>query len=206
MIKIDALINNIVEEVKSKLSVMVEASGRHVHLSQKDADALFGKGYQFKIKKELSQPGQYAYEERVDITGPKGTIKNVAILGPCRSKTQIEVSMTDARQLGINAPVRLSGDIDNTPGCKISNSNNSIDVSEGVIVARRHIHVTPEDAEKFNIKNNDTLKIKIFAGRPLIFDDICARISKDFSTAVHIDYDEANACGFTADAVGMLVK
>lgn len=206
MINIDTLINSIVEEIKSKLSVMVEASGRHVHLSQQDADTLFGKGYEFKIKKELSQPGQYAYEERVDITGPKGTIKNVAILGPCRKSTQVEVSLTDARQLGINAPVRLSGDIANTPGCTITNGNSSINVPEGVIVARRHIHVTPQDARKFGIKDNDILKIKVFAKRPLIFDDICARISKDFATAVHIDYDEANACGFTADTVGIIVK
>ena len=114
--------------------------------------------------------------------------------------------MTDARQLGINAPVRLSGDIADTPGCKISSANGEINVSQGVIVARRHIHVTPEDAKRFNIKDNDILKIKVFAKRPLIFDDICARISKDFSTAVHIDYDEANACGFTADAIGIIVK
>ncbi len=206
MIKIDSLIENIVEEVKSKLSVLVEASGRHVHLSRDDADALFGKGYEFKIKKPLSQPGQYACEERVDIAGPKGTIKNVAILGPCRGKTQIEISMTDARQLGINAPVRLSGDVEDTPGCKILNNDKEINVSKGVIVARRHIHITPEDAKKFNVRNNDVLKVKVFAERPLIFDDICARISKDFSTAVHIDYDEANACGFSADTVGIIVK
>lgn len=206
MIKIETLIDNIVETVKSKLSVLVEASGRHVHLSREDADVLFGKGYEFKIKKDLSQPGQYACEERVDITGPKGTIKNVAILGPCRGKTQIEISMTDARQLGINAPVRLSGDIEDTPGCKISNGSKEINVSQGVIVARRHIHITPEDAKKFNIRNNDVLKIKVFADRPLIFDDICVRISKNFSTAVHIDYDEANACGFSKDAVGIIIK
>ncbi len=206
LIKIEALINNLVEEVKSKVSVLVEASGRHVHLSRDDADALFGKGHVFKIKKELSQPGQFACVERVDITGPKGTIKNVAILGPCRSKTQVEISMTDARQLGINAPVRLSGDVKNTPGCKITNGDKSIETNEGVIIARRHIHVTPQDAQKFNIKDNDILKIKVFANRPLIFDDICARISNDFSTAVHIDYDEANACGFSADTVGIIVK
>ena len=206
MINIDTLISNIVEEIKTKISVMVEASGRHVHLSQPDADTLFGKGYEFKIKKELSQPGQYAYEERVDITGPKGTIKNVAILGPCRNSTQIEVSLTDARQLGINAPVRLSGDIADTPGCTISNGSTSINTPNGVIVAKRHIHITPEDAEKFNIKNNDILKIKVFAKRPLIFDDICARISKDFATSVHIDYDEANACGFTPGTVGIILK
>ncbi len=114
--------------------------------------------------------------------------------------------MTDARQLGIDAPVRLSGDIANTPGCKISNGNNEITTSGGVIIARRHIHVTPDDAQRFNIKNNDILKIKVFAKRPLIFDDICARISEDFSTSVHIDYDEANACGFMSDTVGIIVK
>lgn len=114
--------------------------------------------------------------------------------------------MTDARQLGIKAPVRLSGDTENTPGCKITNGNKSIDATEGVIVAKRHIHVTPEDATRFGIKDNDVLKIKVFAERPLIFDDICARISEKFSTAVHIDYDEANACGFNADTVGIIVK
>ncbi len=206
MIKIEGLINNIAEEVKSKLSVPVEASGRHVHLSREAADILFGKDYSFTIVKELSQPGQYAYKERVDIEGPKGTIKNVAILGPCRSKTQVELSMTDARQLGINAPVRLSGDVENTPGCKISNGGNSLEINEGVIIARRHIHVTPEDAKRFNIKDNDNLKIKVFTDRPLIFDDIYARISDKFSTAVHIDYDEANACGFKINAVGIIVK
>ncbi|MEE1043718.1 MAG: ethanolamine utilization phosphate acetyltransferase EutD [Clostridia bacterium] len=203
---IDRLINAIVDEIKNKMSVVIEASGRHVHLSQDDADRLFGKGYNFTVKKELSQPGQFAYAERVDIAGPKGTIKNVAILGPCRKSTQVEVSQTDARILGINAPVRLSGDIKDTPGCTITNGDKTIRVDEGVIVARRHIHITPEDAQRFNVKDNDILKIKVFAKRPLIFDDICARISKDFSTAVHIDYDEANACGFTADTVGIIVK
>lgn len=206
MIVIDRLINAIVDEIKNKMSVVIEASGRHVHLSQDDADRLFGKGYNFTVKKELSQPGQFAYAERVDIAGPKGTIKNVAILGPCRKSTQVEVSQTDARILGINAPVRLSGDIKDTPGCTITNGDKTIRVDEGVIVARRHIHITPEDAQRFNVKDNDILKIKVFAKRPLIFDDICARISKDFSTAVHIDYDEANACGFTADTVGIIVK
>ncbi len=206
MIKIDALINKIAEEIKSKCCVLVEASGRHVHLSREDADLLFGKDYKFNVKKELSQPGQYAYVERVDIEGPKGVLKNVAILGPCRDKTQVEVSMTDARQLGINAPVRLSGDIANTPGCKITNGDKSINIHEGVIVAKRHIHVTPEDAKRFGIKNNENLKIKVFAERPLIFDGICARISEKFSTAVHIDYDEANACGFKPDSVGLIVK
>lgn len=206
MIKIDLLINNIAEEIKRKIGVLVEASGRHVHLSREDADSLFGKGYEFKILKELSQPGQYAYAERVDVTGPKGTLKRVAILGPCRNKTQVEVSMTDARILGIDAPVRLSGDINNTPGCKITVGDKTIEKSEGVIIAKRHIHVTPEDAKRFEIKNNDVLKIKVFGERPLIFDDIVARISSNFSTAVHIDYDEANACGFKNGSAGIIVR
>ena len=184
----------------------MEASGRHVHLSQADADTLFGKGYNFKIKKELSQPGQYAYEERVDVTGPKGTIKNVAILGPCRDKTQVELSATDARMLGIDAPVRLSGDVENTPGCKITNGDKTIEKEKGVIVAKRHIHITPQDAKRLNVSDNEVLKIKVFAKRPLIFDDVIARISEKFSTAVHIDYDEANACGFSLTAKGIIIK
>lgn len=188
------------------MSVMVEASGRHVHLSRSDADILFGKGYTFTIKKQLSQPGQYAYEERVTLTGPKGVIRNVAILGPCRDKTQIEISMTDARVLGIDAPVRLSGDISGTPGCTVSSSTASIEPKEGVIVAKRHIHLTPEDAARFKVKDNDTLKIKVFAKRPVIFEDLSARVSGKFSTAVHIDYDEANACGFTADCRGLIIQ
>ena len=177
-----------------------------MHLSKEDADILFGKDYEFKIVKELSQPGQYAYEERVDVKGPKGILKNVAILGPCRNKTQVELSMTDARVLGIDAPVRLSGDINNTPGCIISAGGNSIEKNEGVIVAKRHIHITPQDAKRFNVKNDEVLKIKVFGERPLIFDDIVARISDKFSTSVHIDYDEANACGFKNGNTGLIIR
>lgn len=202
----EQIVNAIVNEIKSRMSVMVEASGRHIHLSRHDANALFGKDYEFTIKKELSQPGQYAYEERVTLTGPKGVIRNVAILGPCRKDTQIEISATDARVLGISAPVRLSGDIKNTPGCTVSSETASIEVPQGVIIAKRHIHLTPQDAERFHIKDNDILKIKVFAERPVIFEDLNARISKDFRTAVHIDYDEANACGFTKDTVGLIIQ
>ena len=188
------------------MSVMVEASGRHVHLSKDDADKLFGKDYNFTVKKELSQPGQYAYEERVTVTGPKGVIRNVAILGPCRKDTPVEISMTDSRVLGIKAPTKLSGDIDGTPGCTISTERASIDIPKGVIVAKRHIHLTPEDAKRFNVKDNDSLKIKVFADRPLIFEDLTARISDKFQTSVHIDYDEANACGFKNDTVGLIIQ
>lgn len=202
----ELLVDSIVDEIKSKMSVLVEASGRHVHLSQSDADILFGKGYKFKIKKALSQPNQYAYEERVTLTGPKGVIRNVAILGPCRKETQIEISMTDARVLGIDAPVRLSGNTDDTPGCTISTEAASIETKKGVIIAKRHIHLTPYDAKRFNVKDKDNVKIKVFAKRPLIFEDTEARVDEGFSTAMHIDYDEANACGFFNNCKGIIIQ
>ena len=202
----EEIVNAIVDEIKDRFSVMIEASGRHIHLSREDADKLFGKGYTFTIKKELSQPGQFAYEERVTLTGPKGVIRNVAILGPCRKETQVEISLTDARVLGIDAPVRLSGDISNTPGCTVSSPSASVEIKQGVIIAKRHIHLTPEDAARFNVKDNDSVKLKIYADRPVIFEDLIARISKQFSTAVHIDYDEANACGFKNGCRGLIIQ
>lgn len=200
------IVDSIVDEIKDKMSVMVEASGRHIHLSQDDADILFGKGYKFTIKKELSQPGQFAYNERVTIKGPKGEIKNVAILGPCRNNTQVEISLTDARALGIDAPIRLSGDILNTPGCTVFSNTAKINIKNGVIVAKRHIHVTPCDAKKYNIENNDEVKIKIFSKRPVIFENVVARVSDKFKTSFHIDYDEANSCGFKNECVGIIIQ
>lgn len=206
-LNIDAIVNSVVDELKERLFVMMEASGRHVHLSRHAVEQLFGPGYQLKKTKELSQPGQYACEERVSITGPKGTISKVVVLGPERSRTQVEISLTDALSLGVKAPVRLSGDIDDTPGIKITNplNGNFIDIKEGLIVAKRHIHITPEDAEKFHVKSGDSIKIKVFGERPVILEDVDVRVSKDFRTAVHIDYDEANACGFTKDTKGMVI-
>lgn len=199
------IVDEIVDEIKEKMSVMVEASGRHIHLSQDDADILFGKGYKFTVKKELSQPGQYAYTERVTIKGPKGEIKNVAVLGPCRSHTQVEISLTDSRILGIDAPIRLSGDISNTPGCTVYSDTAKKDIKNGVIIAKRHIHITPCDAEKYNIKNNDTVKIKVFSKRPVIFENVVARVSDKFKTSFHIDYDEANSCGFSDNCRGIII-
>lgn len=203
----DEIIDSIVKEIKQKLFVMVEASGRHVHLSRHAVEQLFGPGYQLTYRKDLSQPGQFACKERVSITGTKGTIANVIVLGPERSHTQAEVSMTDALTLGVKAPVRLSGDIDHTPGIKITNplNGNFIEIKEGLIVAKRHIHITPEDAAKFGVTNGQMIKIKVFGNRPVIFEDVDVRVSKDFSTAVHIDYDEANACGFVAGTKGIIV-
>lgn len=203
---LDTIINEVVHELKEKVFIEVEASGRHVHLSRTDADVLFGKGYAFTKIKDLSQPGQYACRERVTLTGPKGSLKNVIILGPERKETQVEVSLTDALILGIKSPIRQSGDIVGTPGITVSNEGKEIVLSKGLIVAKRHIHITEEDAKKFAVKDGEIIKIKVFGDRPLIFDDMVVRVSKDFKTYIHIDYDEANACGFKAGTLGMIIK
>lgn len=205
-VNVDHIVSAVIHEIREKLFVEVEASGRHVHLSQHDLETLFGVGYQLTPVKDLSQPGQYACKERVTITGPKGSIKNVIILGPVRKESQVEISLTDALTLGIKAPIRNSGDISGTPGITICNEGKCLDLNEGVIVARRHLHITPQDARKFDVSDGDIIKVKVFGERPLIFDDVIVRVSDKFHTDVHIDYDEANACGFTKGTKGLIVK
>ena len=201
---IERIANEIVNELKEKLFIPVEASGRHIHLSRADADSLFGEGYQFTKVKDLSQPGQYACKERVTVTGPKGSIHNVIVLGPERKQSQMEVSLTDALALGIKAPVRQSGDTKGSPGITVTNGSRSVTLAEGIIVAKRHIHMTPEDAQKFNVKDGEIVKVS--GSRPVIFEDTVVRVSKDFRTYMHIDYDEANACGYNKDSWGIIVK
>jgi len=195
-ILIDSIVKEVLKRINNGSLIEVEASGRHVHLSRKDVELLFGEGYKLTPVKELSQPGQFACEERVTITGPKGNIKNVVILGPERKATQVEISLTDALILGIKAPIRESGKIDNTPGITISSSKASINIDKGVIVAKRHIHITPEDALKYGVKDNQIVKVEVLGERPLIFDDTIIRVSPQYRTYMHIDYDEANACGY----------
>lgn len=206
--QIDVIVDAVIKEMSNKLFIMVEASGRHVHLSREDINTLFGYGYQLTPVKELSQPGQYACEERLTVTGPKNSIKNVVVLGPERSKTQVEISLTDALTLGVKAPVRLSGDISDTPGIVIRNEKKgtAIEPKEGLIVAKRHIHMTPEDAIRFNIQNGERVKVKVFGERPVIFNDVDIRVDKNFRTAMHIDYDEANACGYIKNTKGFILK
>ena len=206
MQNIERIANEVVAELKEKLFIPVEASGRHIHLSRADADILFGVGYHFTKVKDLSQPGQYACKERVTVTGPKGSIHNVIVLGPERKQSQMEVSLTDALALGIKAPVRQSGDIKGSPGITVTNGSRSVTLSEGIIVAKRHIHMTPEDAQKFNVKDGEIVKVKVSGSRPVIFEDTVIRVSKDFRTYMHIDYDEANACGYNKDSWGIIVK
>lgn len=204
------LLNNIIDEVVSRVKkeafIEVEASGKHVHLSRKDIDALFGEGYELTKVKDLSQPGQYACKERVTITGPKGSLKNVIVLGPARKETQVEISLTDSLALGVKPPIKQSGEIEGTPGVTISSESASVNLQRGLMAAKRHIHITPEDAERFNVVDNEVVKVKVFGGRPLIFDDVIIRVSKDFRTYMHIDYDEANACGFAKGILAKIVK
>lgn len=196
----------VIEALRKEVFIPVEASGRHVHLSAKDAATLFGEGYEFTKVKDLSQPGQYACKERVSIVGPKTTINNVIVLGPVRKETQIEVSSTDALSLGIKAPIRQSGEIVDTPGITIRNGDKEVSVKQGLIVAKRHVHMTPEDAEKFNVKDGEIVKVKVSGERPLIFEDTVVRVNKNFKTYMHIDYDEANACGYNKDSFGIILK
>ena len=203
---VDQLVDTIVETLKKQLFIEVEASGRHVHLSRQDVDTLFGVGYKLTPVKELSQPGQYACSERVTVSGPKGSLKNVVVLGPERKASQVEISLTDALVLGIKAPIRQSGDITGTPEITVSNGDRQVKLSQGLIVAKRHMHITPEDANRFHVTDGEIVKVKVFGARPLIFDDLVVRVSKDFRTYIHIDYDEANACGFTKGTLGMIVK
>ena len=185
---------------------IVEMSARHVHVSEKDLEILFGKGAKLTVKKELSQPGQFACEERVDLIGPKKTIAGVSILGPCRGETQVEVSLTDARTLGVAAPIRESGDLANTPGITIKGPAGEITVEYGVIAAKRHIHMTPEDAEKFGVKDKEIVSVRIDSERSALLDDTVVRVSPSYATAMHIDTDEANAVALPRGAVGYIVK
>lgn len=205
-ISLDYIIDEVVKRIKSQMLIEVEASGRHIHLSDEHLQILFGSGYTLTKVKDLSQPGQYACKERVTITGPKGSIKNVIVLGPTRKETQIEVSLTDALSLGIKIPVRESGHIENTPGLTISTERGSITLNKGLIVAKRHIHITPEDAEKFGVKDKENVKVEVLGERPLIFEDTVIRVNPNFRTYMHIDYDEANACGFAKGTMCKIIK
>lgn len=179
--------------------VLVETSARHVHLTDEQIEILFGKGATLTHKKDLSQPGQFACEERVTLVGPKKPIANVIILGPARKAGQVEISYTDARTLGIDAPVRESGDVAGTPGCKIIGPAGELDLAEGVIIAKRHVHLDPATAEQFGLSDKQIVSLKIDngLGRSTVFGDLVVRVNENFAPAVHLDTDEANAaCAF----------
>ncbi|HBT25305.1 MAG TPA: phosphate propanoyltransferase, partial [Pseudothermotoga sp.] len=179
---------------KKQPGIVVGVSNRHVHLSKEDIEILFGKGYELKPVKDLGQPGQYAADEKVIIVGPKGAIEQVRVLGPARNNTQIEISRTDAFKLGLNPPVRDSGDIENTPGIVIVGPRGTVIKDKGVILAKRHIHMHPKDAQHYGVKDKDIVKVVCEKeGRRLIFDDVLVRVSEKFALEFHVDTDEANA-------------
>ncbi len=187
--------------------VLVETSARHLHVSQKDLEILFGEGYQLTPKKDLSQPGQFACEERVDVVGPKKTLPGVSILGPVRPDTQVELSLTDARAIGVAAPIRESGDIAGSGACKLVGPKGEVEITEGVIAAKRHIHMTPADAEVFGVKDKDEVCVKIDNnGRGLVFDEVVVRVSPSYALAMHIDTDESNAACVAPGTMGTVIK
>lgn len=187
--------------------VLVETSARHLHLSQKDLEILFGEGYQLTSKKALSQPGQFACVERVDVVGSKKTLSGVTILGPVRKATQVELSLTDARSIGVDAPIRESGDIAGSGACKLVGPKGEIELKEGVIAAKRHIHMTPADAEAFDVKDGQTVSVRIDSdGRALTFGDVVIRVRADFALAMHIDTDESNAACAVPGTMGEVIK
>ena len=177
-----------------KVFVPLEASGRHVHITAGQAQILFG--HDLTPDRPLSQPGQFLSKERVTVKGPKGEFQNVAVLGPERKGAQVEISLTDARSLGLKPPVRLSGDTAESPGCTLVGPCGSVELRSGVIAAKRHIHLTPADAGRFGVVDRQVVRLQTFTARPAVFEDVTVRISPDFAAAVHLDYDEANACGF----------
>lgn len=188
--------------------VIVEISARHVHLSQEDLETLFGKGFELTVKKELSQPGQFASNERVRVVGSKGEFPAVSILGPVRKATQVEISLTDARSIGVVAPVRESGDIAGSGACKLVGPAGEIDITEGVIAAKRHIHATTADAQRMGLENGEIVSVEIPTsnGRNLTFGDVVVRVSDSYALAMHIDTDESNAAGMAPNTVGKIVK
>jgi putative phosphotransacetylase len=191
---------------KMNNKVIVETSARHVHLAKEHVDILFGEGHALTFKKDLSQPGQFACEERVSIVGPKNTIKNVIVLGPERKASQVEVSLTDARTLGVTAPVRESGDVANSGACKLVGPCGEVEISEGVIIAKRHIHFTPAEAEAAGVSDKEIVKVKVNSDRTTIFDDVVVRVHPNFAAAMHIDTDEANASCAFGTVYGEIIK
>lgn len=187
--------------------VLVETSARHVHVSKEDLEILFGEGYELTKKKDLSQPGQYACEERVQVIGPKASFSGVSILGPVRNATQVEISASDARSIGVTAPVRESGDIAASGACKLVGPKGEVEINEGVIVAKRHIHMTSADAAEFGLADKQVVSVKIeSAERSLTFGDVVVRVNDSFALAMHIDTDEANAVLAGGNAMGEIIK
>ena len=194
----------LINAVLKNIFIEMEASGRHVHVTKQQAETLFGHG--LTPERSLSQPGQWVAKERVAVIGPKGSFQNVAVLGPERKDAQVEISLTDGRILGIQPPIRASGSVENSPGVCLKGPCGEVALKQGVIAAQRHIHITPQDAQRFAVKDKQTVKLQTYTDRPLIFEDVLVRVSKDFATRVHLDFDEANACGCKSGDLGRIIQ
>ena len=195
----------LIEEVLRALTVPMEASGRHVHLSREGVDRLFGPGRRLTPVRDLSQPGQFVCAERVQLCGPKGVLDKVVVLGPEGMVCLVEISLTDAVTLGVTPPVRLSGDLDGTPGFVLRYGDRVLCLDRGLMVAKRHIHMTPADARRLGVEDRQRVRLKTLTARPLIVGDVEVRVRSDFATAAHLDYDEANACGFQKGDRGFIL-
>lgn len=186
--------------------IPVGLSNRHLHLSKEHIDTLFGEGYELTIMKDLSQPGQYAANEKVDIVGPKGALKGVRVLGPARGQTQIEISLTDGFVLGVVPPVRDSGDLKDSPGAKIIGPKGEVVIEQGVIAAARHIHMHTSDAEKFDVVDKDIVHVQVGGKRGLLFNQVLVRVHPTYALEMHVDIDEGNAAGLKNGDLVELIK
>lgn len=196
-------ISSLAQAVLERIFIELEASGRHVHLTEQQAKALFG--HDLTPERPLSQPGQYLARERVTLQGPKGKFYNVAVLGPARKEAQVEISLSDGKHLGITPPIRQSGDVNGSPGILLAGENGTVALREGVIAAQRHLHLTPRTAARFGVKDKQTVKLQTFTDRPLVFDQVLVRVSEDFADRVHLDFDEANACAMKTGDWGRII-
>ena len=196
-------LHRVTDAILHNIFIEMEASGRHVHVTEEQAKVLFG--HSLTPSRPLSQPGQWVAQERVTVIGPKGEFRNVAVLGPERKEAQVEISLTDGRVLGIQPPVRPSGSVADSPGAVLKGPCGELALPQGVIAAQRHIHITPTDARKFGVKDRQIVRLQTYTARPLIFDDVLVRISGEFATRVHLDFDEANACGYKTADLGRIL-
>lgn len=196
-------IETLTQAVLDRVFIEIEASGRHVHVTAEQAMRLFG--HDLTPQRPLSQPGQYLAKERLTVLGPKGEFQNVAVLGPPRKEAQVEISLTDGKVLGITPPVRLSGNVADTPPVTLLGPMGRVELKRGLLVAKRHIHLTPADGKKFGVRDGQVVRLQVYTHRPVIFEDTVVRIHEKFASAVHLDYDEANACGFQKGDLGRIL-
>ena len=190
----------------SGIMVEIEGSGKHCHVTRKTLDILYGEGFELEVKKWLTQPGQFATPHRVTVVGPKKSV-DLTIIGPCRKVDQVELSISDATALGFDPPIRESGDVKGSPGCKLIGPNGEVDIAEGVMIAKRHVHFTPEDGEKYGITDKQNLTVRVPGDRALIFDEVVARVHPEYATYMHVDYDEFNAAAITGEhPMGEILK